>query len=59
MAYLEGVVFHLSMVIMHQIKPACIDYYHLKGFEDWFIYSQDMIGLEFLTNPETPCSIHL
>ena len=34
-----------------------MDYYHLKGFQDWSTYTRYRGYLLFATNPETPCRL--
>ena len=52
MAYLKGVVSHLSWLKIHQTKITTYDYHHLKGFQDRSTYTRYTGYLLFAMNPE-------
>ena len=54
---LRGVVYQLSWVTIHNIKPTHVDYYHVEGFKDCSMYSRKNLVLIIHTRDETPCSI--
>ena len=54
---LRGVVFQLSWVTIHNIKPTHVDYYHVEGFKDCSMYSRKNLVLIIHTRDETPCRI--
>ena len=53
---LRGVVYQLSWVTIHNIKPTHVDYYHVEGFKDCSMYSRKNLVLIIHTRDETPCS---
>ena len=54
---LRGVVYQLSWVTIHNIKPTHVDYYHVEGFKDCSMYSRKNLVLIIHTRDETPCMI--
>ena len=52
---LRGVVYQLSWVTIHNIKPTHVDYYHVEGFKDCSMYSRKNLVLIIHTRDETPC----
>ena len=40
---IEGVVYELSWVTIHNIKPDHVDYLHVEGFQDGSIYEITMV----------------
>ena len=56
MAWFGGVVYHFSWVIIHNIKPNHVDYYHIEGFWDCSMYVRNKYGVKIYTWVETPCS---
>ena len=55
MAWFGGVVYYFSWVIIHNIKPNHVDYYHIEGFWDFSMYVRIKYGLKIYTWIETPC----
>ena len=55
MACQRGVVYELSWVTIHNMKPTCVDFYHVEGFQDWVMYLSRRYGLKIYTRDETPC----
>ena len=59
MLKLHGMVwrssFHSSWVIIHNIKPNYVDYYHIEGFWDCSMYVRNKYGVKIHTWVETPC----
>ena len=53
----RGVVYQLSWVTIHNIKPTHVDYYRVEGFKDCSMYSRKNLVLIIHTRDETPCSI--
>ena len=43
-------------VIIHNIKPNHVDYYHIEGFWDCSMYVRNKYGVKIHTWVETPCS---
>ena len=52
---LRGVVYQLSWVTIHNIKPNHVDYYHVEGFKDCSMYGRKNLVLIIHTWDETPC----
>ena len=44
-------------VIIHNIKPNHVDYYHIEGFWDCSMYVRNKYGVKIHTWVETPCTI--
>ena len=42
-------------VIIHNIKPNHVDYYHIEGFWDCSMYVRNKYGVKIYTWVETPC----
>ena len=42
-------------VIIHNIKPNHVDYYHIEGFWDCSMYVRNKYGVKIHTWVETPC----
>ena len=56
MTCFRGVVSHISWLMIHQTKPASMDYWQPKWFLDWSTYYRYTGGLKRYTWFETPCS---
>ena len=41
--------------MIHNIKSNFVDYYHIKGFQDWCMYKENKWGLGCDPWVETPC----
>ena len=54
-ACVGGVVFHLPLVMIHNIKSTDLGSSHIEGFQDWCMYSRNNHMLEIATWDEKPC----
>ena len=46
-------------VIIHNIKPNHVDYYHIEGFWDCSMYVRNKYGVKIHTWVETPCIFNI